>query len=73
MMDRICQSLEAARDRAHSSRPPAVLKSDPATPEPLTPRSLLKQIFWDTRETRVMFVGMRGVVVVLLIALLVYR
>jgi len=43
------------------------------TPKPLTPRSLLKQIFWDARETRVMFVGMWAGIVALAIALLVYR
>jgi hypothetical protein len=72
-MERTCRALEAARDRAHALHPPAAMKPIRTTPKPLTPRSLLKQIFLDARETRVMFVGMWAGIVALAIALLVYR
>ncbi len=59
-VEHICQALEAARVDAHALHPPVPVDLSPSVPEPMTVRRFLKQAFWDTRETKVMFMGVFG-------------
>jgi hypothetical protein len=59
-VEHICQELDAARVHAHAFHPPVPVDPAPSAPEPPTVRSFLKQVFWDTRETKVVFMGVFG-------------